>query len=82
MSPSAAAKATDQPQDEPKALARELWDLLKPIASKEANWNPKTWDAHNAWLWREEILDGAHEAMPGLKPDRIRKAIKAAKGKI
>lgn len=83
MSPGAAAKAGDRSQDETKALAKELWELLKPVVSKDPKWNSKNWDGHNQFLWREEILDGGiPEAMPNLSADRIRKVIENAKKKI
>lgn len=83
MSPGAAAKAGDQSQDEAKALAKELWELLKPVVGKDPKWNSKNWDGHNQWLWREEVLDGGiPEAMPNLSADRIRKAIESTRKKI
>lgn len=61
-----------------KPLARELWELLKPIRGDKPNW-----DAANQWLWREEILDGAiPESAPHLTADRFREAIKNARAKI
>lgn len=66
-----------------KALASELWALLKPVVSKDKDWNPKTWHGHNAWLWREEVLDGAiPESAPDLSPKRFREVIDAAKAKL
>lgn len=58
-----------------KALARELWDLLKPVRG-----DAKNWDKANQWLWEREILDSAaEESAPRLTADKFRSAIKKSK---
>jgi hypothetical protein len=68
-----------EPQDAAlKTLKRELWETLKSIRGTEQNWNMA-----NAWLWREEILDGAvPEAAPELSERRFKEVIKAAKERL
>lgn len=82
--PTAAASASRQPEvvDGTKALVKEVWTLLKPVVSQDSDWNQKTWTGHNSWLWREDVLDGVTEAMPNLKPERIKEVIAAIKSKI
>lgn len=61
-----------------KELARELWAVLKPVRGDKQNW-----DAANAWLWREEILDGAvPETAPHLSAARFKEVIQLAKEKL
>jgi len=61
-----------------KDLARELWELLKPVRGTEKNWI-----AANQWLWREEILDGTiPESAPELTAEKFRQVIAAAKLKL
>lgn len=61
-----------------KDLARELWEVLRPVRGTEKNWN-----AANQWLWREEILDGAiPEAAPELSAERFKQVIAASKAKL
>jgi hypothetical protein len=86
--PAANPSAPSAPQKETfeelkKKLSKELWDLLKPTVSQVAGWNPKTWDGHNQWLFREDILDGGiPEVMPDLKPERIAAVIGLVKERI
>lgn len=61
-----------------KAIAQELWTLLKPIRGTEANWIKA-----NQWLWEKEILDGAiPEEAPNLTANRFREVIEKAKKAI
>lgn len=61
-----------------KDLARELWEVLRPVRGTEKNWI-----ASNNFMWQNEILDGAvPEAAPELSADRFRQAIEASKKKI
>lgn len=63
-----------------KELAAELWGLLKPEMAKDPNWVKTNWGAHNQWLWRNEVLDGAiPETAPDLSPKRFREVIESAK---
>lgn len=58
-----------------KALAQELWNVLKPVRGAEQNWNEA-----NQWLWRQEILDAAAEQRaPDLSPAQFRVVIEKAK---
>ena len=61
-----------------KALANELWSLLKPIRG-----TTNDWVAANNWLWREEILDGAvPEAAPKLSEKRFAEVIAKCKERL
>jgi hypothetical protein len=58
-----------------KALAQELWNILKTVRGDK-----KDWVAANQWLWREEVLDGAvPEEAPNLTAEQFKKAIARAK---
>lgn len=58
-----------------KALAQELWNILKPVRGDK-----KDWIVANQWLWRAEVLDGAiPEEAPNLTPERFKRAIARAK---
>ena len=63
-------------EDSGRALAKELWELLKPIRG-----TAKNWDSVNQWLWKTEILDGSNpdESMPNLPPAKIHQVIDAAR---
>jgi hypothetical protein len=70
--------AMEPPQSGLKALAKELWDLLKDVRGTEKNWNQA-----NQWLWRQEILDGAvPENAPELSEKRFKDVIEKAKAKL
>lgn len=59
-------------------LAKDLWDVLKPVRGDAKNWNEA-----NQWLWLEEILDAAAgESAPKLTPEQFRKAIKLSKERL
>lgn len=61
-----------------KEYAAKLWQILKPVRGTEQNWN-----AANAWLWRQEILDGAvPETAPQLTVKRFKEVIAAAESKL
>jgi hypothetical protein len=61
-----------------KDLARELWNLIKPIRGSEANWNEA-----NRWFWKMEILDGGvPESAPDLTAKRFKEVIAATKSKL
>lgn len=61
-----------------KLLARELWELLRPIRGAAKDWNQC-----NQWLWREEILDGAiPEEAPKLSEARFREVIAKTKERL
>lgn len=51
-----------QPKPQPervldtKALQKQLWDILRPVVSQNANWNKTNWDGHNAWLRSAKII--------------------------
>lgn len=61
-----------------KDLARELWNLLKPVRGDKANWNEA-----NQFLYREDILDGAiPEAAPDLTAKRFREVIEKVKERL
>lgn len=63
------------PEPDLKALARELWEALKPVRGTASNWT-----AANQWMWKEEILDGAvPEEAPNISPARFREAISRAR---
>jgi hypothetical protein len=72
-----------QPVDnnaELRKCAKELWDLLK--ARKAIIGTERNWQAANAWLWREEVLDAAaQEEAPNLGIERFKAVIEAVKGK-
>src|SRR5690349_13049281 len=66
------------PSHEVKELAKELWDLLKPVRGDKRDWNEA-----NQWLYRMDILDGAvPERAPELSVVKLREVINAAKGKL
>lgn len=59
------------------ASATELWSLLKPVRGDKKNW-----DAANAWMYKNEVLDGAKdpiEAAPNLTEEQFKRAIEKAK---
>jgi hypothetical protein len=58
-----------------KDLARELWEVLKPVRGTKRDWNEA-----NQWLWREEVLDGAiPETAPDLSPPKFKEVIAKAR---
>jgi len=61
-----------------KALAKELWDLLKDVRGTEKNWVKA-----NQWLWQKEILDGAvPENAPELSEKRFKEVIERVKTQL
>lgn len=61
-----------------KELARQLWDLLKPVRGPKMDW-----DEANSWMWRFEVLDGAvPEAAPKLTEKQFLSAIEKATAKL
>lgn len=65
-------------EDSVKKYAQELWNLLKPVRGTEPNWN-----AANAWLWKNDILDGAStDAAPHLSVSKFKEVIAAATEKL
>ena len=69
--------------DDSKALLKQVWDLVKPMVSLAAGWDSKTWNGHNDFLFRADLLDGGiPEVLPDLTPDRLRKLIADIKAKI
>ncbi|MDE2103679.1 MAG: ERF family protein [Patescibacteria group bacterium] len=68
----------------PLTEAREkLWRLLKPIVSQDSNWNPKTWDGHQKWLWDREIMDvAAVERLPNISLAHFEKVIAATEKEL
>ena len=73
-----------QPSDTSvKELATELWNLLKPIMSQQKDWNKANWNAHNQWLYKYEILDGAvPESAPDLSIEKFKTVIAKVKTKL
>lgn len=61
-----------------KALARELWDVLKTVRGTA---KPPNWIEANNWLWANEILDPANpeDKAPDLSPERFKQCIAKAK---
>lgn len=59
-----------------KALATELWDLLKDKRGAEKNWN-----AANQFLWNEGIIHD-NEKAPDFTAARFREVITKTKGKL
>jgi hypothetical protein len=58
-----------------KDLARELWNLLKPVRGDKPNWVEA-----NQWMYRNDILDGGvPESAPELTAKRFREVIEKAK---
>lgn len=69
---------TNDPQSEIKALAAELWTILKPVRGTK-----KDWQEANNWLWAEEILDAAaEERAPHLSVEKLKSIIEKAKDKL
>lgn len=61
-----------------KELAKQLWEVLKPVRGTEASWAQA-----NIWLWREEILDAAaNETAPKLTEKQFLAAIEKATAKL
>ena len=62
-----------------KSLAKELWDLLKPVRGDKQNW-----DTANKWMFENEVLDGANveDVAPDLSAKRFHEVIEAVKGKL
>lgn len=78
--PKPAGPSTVQPDNIAlKALASEIWKLLKPVRGAASNW-----DEANKWLWREEILDAANpdDAMPHLLASRMNEVLAKVKEKL
>jgi hypothetical protein len=66
-----------------RKYATELWELLLATAKQDPEWKPKTWKAHNNWLWREDVLDpGIPECAPDLSVKRFVEVITAVKLKL
>lgn len=66
------------PSDEVRALAVELWNLLKPVRGPKQDW-----DQINQWLYANGLLDGAAgplPAAPKLDAATLRAVIAKAKG--
>lgn len=59
-----------------KALAQELWTLLKPVRGSESNWK-----LANQWMQDEMVLT-PEEFAPDLDAERFRQVIAAAKKKM
>jgi hypothetical protein len=72
------------PSEDLKPLATELWIVLKSVRGDKDGKVAKDWDAANAWLWKEEILDPAVPglAAPNLTAEQFRETIKKAKDKL
>jgi hypothetical protein len=61
-----------------KELAKQLWEVLKPVRGTEASWSQS-----NIWLWREDILDAAaNETAPKLTEKQFIAAIEKATAKL
>jgi len=61
-----------------KDLARELWEVLKPVRGTKRDWVEA-----NQYLWREELLDGEiPESAPDLSAARFREVITKAKERL
>jgi len=66
-----------------RPFVEELWKLLTPVAPCPPN--VKNWDSRNAWLWQNEILNGASdppEAAPHLTAERFQEVIAKVKEEI
>lgn len=59
-----------------KALAQELWSILKPVRGPEKNWK-----AANQWMWDEAIIADT-QCAPELTAAEFREAIQKAKEKL
>lgn len=59
-----------------KEMAKELWDLLKPVRGAE-----KTWGSANQWLLDECVISD-QEFVPDLSPERFRQVINKAREKL
>lgn len=73
-----------QPSDlSVKELAIELWNLLKGEMAKQKDWIKTNWNAHNQWLYKYEILDGAvPESAPDLSVEKFKTTIAKTKAKL
>lgn len=61
-----------------KELAKQLWEVLKPVRGTENNWNQA-----NQFLWSSDILDGAvPETAPKLTEKQFIAAIEKAAAKL
>lgn len=81
--PKPAGPSTLAAETKVQDFATELWDLLKGEMRKDPKWNPKTWQGHNNWLWKHEILDAAAEqAAPHLSPEKFKTVIAAVKARL
>ncbi len=77
------ATQPNDPSSEARALAKELWSLIKPELEKTADWTGRDWLCINKFLWRFEILDGGiPEECPNLSPARLREVIARVKKEL
>ena len=75
--PSTASTPTSQqPDDQIKSLARELWRVLGDICKGD-----KDWKRANQWLIDEAVLD-TDESAPHLTAERFEQVILKAKSKL
>jgi hypothetical protein len=68
------------PDDDVKALKKEIWELLKPVRGAARDWS-----GANSWLWAEDILDAAKEPvekMPDISAAKMLEVILKAKKKL
>lgn len=53
--PAGPSQDKQEPVNESKTVLERLWKLLKPLV-QAPDWNPKTWEGHNAWLRTHKII--------------------------
>ena len=72
-----AAQTVSAPVDDMKALAAELWTLLKPVRG-----SLPLWDVAMSWLEMEGIIQPGEMLPKGVTPERMREIITQAKEKL
>jgi len=72
------AEASGTPGGELSAARDRLWKLLKPVVSQNKDWNPKTWDGHNAWLRNAKIITKPETKVEALPVEDVKEIIEKA----